>query len=86
MTLNLQSFDSNTLLTRITELREKINAIHQMAGPNLRKFLDTYDFPFSTMNALLAYGQRLPKDVVCAKELVAKLCEPSETIPQQGTT
>jgi hypothetical protein len=78
--------DSELLLTRIAELRDRINVIHQLAGPDLRKFLDTYDFPFSTMNALLAFGQRLLKDVICAKELVAKLCGPSETIPQQGTT
>jgi hypothetical protein len=63
------------LHTSITELRERINNIHQLAGPELRKFLDTYDFPFSTMNAILAFGRRLLKDVIDAKELVGNLCE-----------
>jgi hypothetical protein len=67
--------NSNILPASITELREKINTLHQLAGPELRKCLDTYDFPFSTMNAVVAFGRRLLKDVIETKELVAKLCE-----------
>jgi hypothetical protein len=65
----------NTLSVSIFELRDKINNIHHLTGPELKKFLDTYEFPFSTMNAILAFGRRLLKDVIEAKELVAKLCE-----------
>jgi hypothetical protein len=72
------------LHTSITELRERINNIHQLAGPELRKFLDTYDFPFATMNAILAFGRRLLKDVIDAKELVGKLCERTEAKGEPG--
>jgi len=71
-------------IASLTELREKINSVHQLAGPELRKFIDTYDFPFSTMSAILAFGRRLVKDVIDAKELAAKLCERTETKAVNG--
>jgi hypothetical protein len=73
--VTLPKLNLDVFLSRVTELRERINGLHQSAGPELRKLLDTYDFPFSTMNAMLGYGQKLLKDVIAVKELVAKLAE-----------
>lgn len=75
--------DPNALLTRIDELRERINRLHQLAGPELRQLLDRHDFGFSAMNALLAWSKRLVQDVIAAKELVTKLCEAAEARSQQ---
>lgn len=85
----LESVDDNLLRTLnadtklaacLAEFRGKLDAIHQLAVPELRTLLDTHDFPFSTTNAVLAFGRRLLKSVLDAKEALARLHDSSASL------
>jgi len=57
-----------------------------MVGPELRKFIDTHDFSFSTMNAIEKYGGRLLRVVGVLKETSHKLKEALKDPGQERRT
>jgi hypothetical protein len=67
--------DPAAAIAWIAELRERVTILHQLAGPDLRLLMDSHDFPFSTMNAVRKFGERLMKGIAILKETVAKLQE-----------
>ncbi len=64
------------LVNRVAEtLNEQLGNLHQLVGPELRKFIESHDLPFSTMNAIEKYGTRLLRVVNVLKETASKLKE-----------
>jgi hypothetical protein len=84
--LSIGSLDRKGLITHIVEtVREPIVNLQQMVGPGLRELLDSRDMPFSTMNALHTYRERLVKSVAILKEAIVKLQELTEINPPTDT-
>lgn len=67
--------DPKTALAVLTELRQRVNALNELAGPELKKFACTYDIPWGTLSRLTEYGENLLKKAVAVQEAVEALSE-----------
>ena len=65
-------------IAKFKELRECVTELQKQVGPEFRKFVDTHDISFSTMNALVKFGEKLSKGVAIVKETVTELGELAE--------
>jgi hypothetical protein len=67
--------DPRAALAKFTELRERVAALRDQVGPELQKFACTYDLPFSTLNRLLEYGEKLLQKAVAVQQTIEAFAE-----------
>jgi hypothetical protein len=77
-------FDPSVVLVQIAVLGDRVATLHKLAGPELRRLVDTHDLPHSTVNALLAYGDRFVKGMAIVKETVKQLAALVEGSPVES--